>query len=290
MKEVVVGVDESQGAAEALRWAAREAGLHDWRLTAVMAWGFLDQHHTIVSQGFDLDYGEDQALEALDQIVVGALGADAAGTVGRRVECELAATALLDASAGAELLVVGARGLGGFRGLLLGSVSQHLLHHSTVPIAIVRKGARGAGAGGRTERIVVGVDSSPAARRALRWAVEEARVRHAALDVIHAWFPTYVGAYPYAAMSVDPSIYEQAADSTLADVVASVDTSGLEVPFRPRAVHGVPAAAILDAAEGADLVVMGSRGMGGFRAAVLGSVTNHVSRHAACPVVVVPPS
>lgn len=70
MAQVIVGVDESDGAAEALRWAAREAGLHGWTLTAVLAWGWLDQHHIVDDAPFDPGYGEKDALAALDTIVV----------------------------------------------------------------------------------------------------------------------------------------------------------------------------------------------------------------------------
>ena len=74
MNQVVVGVDESDGAADALRWAVREAELHGWTVTAVMAWGFLDQHHTIVGERFDPSYGGPDALDALGTIVVTAVG------------------------------------------------------------------------------------------------------------------------------------------------------------------------------------------------------------------------
>lgn len=287
MSEVIVGVDESEGAADALRWAVREAELHGWTVTAVMAWGFLDQHHAIVGEGFDPDYGKDDARAALDTIVVAALGADAAGAVERRVACDLPALALLDTSSGSELLVVGARGLGGFRGLLLGSVSQHCLHHVTTPIAIVRAGPDRAAE--RTERIVVAVDGSETSQRALRWALEEGRLRRAAVAVVHASNPLYLGGYPYSAGSIDPAIFEHASRRVLDSAIAAEDTSGLPVPVEQISRSGGAAAVILEAAEDAELVVMGSRGLGGFKGVLLGSVTTQVSRHARCPVVVVPP-
>ena len=124
MGQITVGVDSSATAAAALRWAVLEAKLHGWSITAVLAWGFLDQQHTIIGERFDPHYGEPAALEALDEIVAGATGDESASAIARQVVCDLAARALLGASSGSELLVVGARGLGGFRGLLLGSVSR----------------------------------------------------------------------------------------------------------------------------------------------------------------------
>jgi len=171
MGEIVVGVDESEGSAQALRWAVSEAELHGWTVTAAMAWGFVDQHHAIAGEHFDPGYREKDALAALDSLVTKAIG-DRAATVQQRVVCDLPAQALLDASADADLLVVGARGLGGFKGLLLGSVSQHCLHHTTVPIAIVRGAAPRSGG-----RVVVAVDGSATAQQALEWAVDEARLR-----------------------------------------------------------------------------------------------------------------
>lgn len=287
MSQVVVGVDESEGAAEALRWAAREADLHQWKLTAVMAWGLLDQHHVPPDPEFDPGYGEKDAADALDTIVVAALGADRAAGVARRPVCDLPASALVEASAGADLLVVGARGLGGFRGLLLGSVSQHCLHHATSPIAIVRRDPdRVADRVGRSERIVAAVDGSAVSRRALAWAAEEARLREATLEVVNGWQAPYVGGYPLAPLPVEPAPFEQASGKILADAVASLGAALLPARVERISAQGGAAAVVLDAAKGADLVVMGSRGLGGFKAALLGSVVSQVSHHAPCPVVV----
>lgn len=286
MSQLIVGVDESDGAAGALRWAVREAELHGWTVTAVMAWGFLDQHHAVVGEAFDPDYSEDDARAALDTIVAAAAIDAAAMPVERRTVCDLPARALVDASGGSELLVVGARGLGGFRGLLLGSVSQHCLHHATTPVAIVRAGPDRVPE--RTERIVVAVDGSETAQRALRWALDEGRLRRAAVAVVHASHPPYLGGYPYGAGSIDPAIFELASRRVLDGAIASEDASGLPVPVERISRSGAAAAVILEAAEGADLVVMGSRGLGGFKGVLLGSVTTQVTHHARCPLVVVP--
>lgn len=106
-------------------------------------------------------------------------------TIERTVVNDLPVAALLDASDGADLLVVGARGLGPVRRLLLGSVSQQCLHHATCPVAIVRDGVDQNDV--RVARIVVGVDGSENARHALQWALEAGRLHKASVNVVHAW-------------------------------------------------------------------------------------------------------
>jgi nucleotide-binding universal stress UspA family protein len=283
-KKIVVGVDESTGAADALRWAVAEANLHDAELTAVLAWGFLDQHQSVLTERFDPSYGAEEAEAAVRSFVAAAIGNDPSSTVHAVAVCDLPARALLAASKQADLLVVGARGLGGFAGLLLGSVSQHCLHHSAVPVAIIRNLPD---ASERTPRVVVGVDGSDHAQHALRWAVEEARRRGAQLDVVTAWQLPYNSGLP-ATAAIDPIVFERIAEHALRDALTDEDLTGLAGEVGRRVVLGHPADVLLDAAAGADLLVVGSRGHGAFKRAVIGSVATHVSHHADCPVVVVP--
>src|SRR5688500_12979878 len=169
MNEIVVGGDRSPASALALRWAFREAALRNLPLKAVLVWHFLDQSHPDGEDRFDPTYDEQAAQASLDELVDSTLGPDGAA-VERVVVCDLAPRALLQQSSGAALLVVGSRGFGGFKGLLLGSVSDQLLKHATVPVAVVRA-AWQPGTGDGPERIVVGVDGSTASHDALRWAV-----------------------------------------------------------------------------------------------------------------------
>ncbi|HVM09344.1 MAG TPA: universal stress protein [Acidimicrobiales bacterium] len=285
MRRIVVGVDESDGAAAALRWALREGDLHGATVVAVLAWGLLDQHRAGGDAEFDPDYGADDADEALRAIVAGAAGDDAAATIELQAVCDVPAKALLAAAEGADLLVSGARGLGGFRGLLLGSVSQHLLHHSKVPIAIVRPPRN---VGGESERIVVGVDGSDRSKAALAWAVAEASVRDAVLVAAHAWRVPVVGEYPFSALPIDPANYAATSEALLDEVLGSADVGALAGKVERASVQGSAAGALLELAESADLLVIGSRGLGGFKGMLLGSVANQVARHAPCTVVVLP--
>jgi len=135
---VIVGIDGSAPAAAALRWAMAEAARRHSSLTAVMAWGLLDQHHPGQENAFDPNYSQQDALAAVTAYVEDATGPHPDVTVEKRVVNDLAARGLTEAAEGAELLVVGARGLGGFDDLLLGSVSHRCLAHSRCPTVVVR--------------------------------------------------------------------------------------------------------------------------------------------------------
>jgi nucleotide-binding universal stress UspA family protein len=281
--KVIVGVDGSDPGAQALRWALALADASGWEVEAVLTWGFLDQHHADREDRFDDEYDEAHARAALDAYVVEAVG-DAADRVGRRTMCDLPARGLLEAAAGAELLVVGARGLGGFKGLLLGSVSQHCLHHATGPVAIVHGGTEGAEASAPGP-IVVGVDGSPHGDTALRWALARAAALGTEVHALHAWHPPYFGPDPFAFTPPAWDDCQQAAAKVVAQAVQRAGASPDDV--RVTAVDGPAAPVLIEASADASMVVMGARGLGGFSGLLLGSVSTQVARHAHCPVVVV---
>ena len=140
------------------------------------------------------------------------------------------------------------------------------------------------------ERIVVGVDGSEPAERALAFALEEAKVRGAELEVVHAWQPA-MGGYPYGTIEAfDPAELEAAAKMGLDAVMRGIDATGLAAPPIPTLACGSAASVLIDASKRAAMVVVGSRGRGGFAGLLLGSVSQQVVHHAACPVVVVPGS
>jgi nucleotide-binding universal stress UspA family protein len=143
-------------------------------------------------------------------------------------------------------------------------------------------------------RIVVGVDGSEHARRALRWAVDEARLRGSVVIAVHAYTIPPVLLAPEPPLGAPPAPpdprlierLEEAAERLLADEVEQVDTD--DVTVEGRVVTGLAADALLQAAEEGEMLVVGSRGHGGFKGLLLGSVSQQVAHHARCPLVIVP--
>lgn len=138
-------------------------------------------------------------------------------------------------------------------------------------------------------RIVVGIDGSDNSRAALRWAVDEARTRNATLEALLVWQePYYGGSLLAAPQPIDFGDMETSYRAELTKIVADADTSGLGMPVIETVARGSSSGALLAAAEDADLLVVGSRGDGGFLGLLLGSVSHQVAAHAPCPVVIVP--
>ena len=147
--------------------------------------------------------------------------------------------------------------------------------------------------------VVVGVDGSAGSTEALRWALAEARLRKSPLRAVHAWMFGYVGGtidgYPslggpldaYGSLGIDPGDLLRAAEDLLERALADAggDTEGIEI--ERQVVQGSAAEALLTAVDKDDLLVVGSRGHGGFAELLLGSVSQQCVHHAPCPVVVV---
>lgn len=141
-------------------------------------------------------------------------------------------------------------------------------------------------------KIVVGVDGSPASTRVLRWAIQEAALRGDSVLAVHAYLPldaTWAALPEVALASIPPDTLEvdarERAERILDEVLADLVT---EVEVTAKAVAGRPADVLIEQSEDADLLVVGSRGRGGFRGLMLGSVSHQVVTHAVVPTVVVP--
>ncbi|WCO66063.1 universal stress protein [Iamia majanohamensis] len=283
---IVVGIDGSEGSLAALAVARQEAALLGAPVEAVMAWDHLDQPGP---EPFDPHYSAEKAQAWLDAVLARAVTDEGPAVTGRAV-CGHPATVLLDAGAGADLLVVGARGHGGFLGLRLGSVSHKVLHHAPCPVLVCRERAAGEVPSTDGRPVVVGADGSAPSRRAMVWAAEEAVRRGVTLVAVHGWGLPSAASGPLA----DPSAFSlseafsEAALELVTEEAARVrkEVPAVEVEVRSDGTGAAPA--VLDAAEGAALVVVGSRGRGGFAGLVLGSISQQVAQHAPCPVVVVP--
>ncbi|ALV39227.1 universal stress protein [Streptomyces sp. CdTB01] len=134
--------------------------------------------------------------------------------------------------------------------------------------------------------IVVGIDGSPASAKALDWATEEARLRGAVLRILHAWSSPYHGSE--IARRACEAVHEplqRAAEETIDAALGH--TMALDVAIERRTVQGPPTQALIEAAQDADLLVVGARGHGGFATLLLGSVSHQCALHAPCPVVIV---
>jgi nucleotide-binding universal stress UspA family protein len=134
-------------------------------------------------------------------------------------------------------------------------------------------------------RIVVGVDGSVPSKAALGWAVRQAKLTGAVVEAVIAWH--YPGSYGYPVALVDDTDYRELAAKVLTDAIAEITGPAGPAGIRPKVVEGNAAAALLAASDGAELLVVGSRGHGGFAEALLGSVSQHCVHHAPCPVVII---
>ncbi|MFF4582553.1 universal stress protein [Streptomyces sp. NPDC001389] len=136
-------------------------------------------------------------------------------------------------------------------------------------------------------RVVVGLDGSPSSQAALRWAVRYAGLVNGRVVAVSAW--DVPGAASWSAPAVDTEFDEEEAERSLVEEVRTVLGPEGASRVHQRLVRGNPADVLVDAAEGADLLVVGSRGRGGFRRALLGSVSQQVALHAPCPVTIIRP-
>jgi nucleotide-binding universal stress UspA family protein len=288
VSRIVVGVDGSDAAAAALRWALRRASRTGGSVEAVtglstpVMTGYLE-----ATVGYDPTVLHDTAATAVQTALDDAIavtGVDVP-TSWQVVEGG-AARVLIDAARDAALLVVGSRGRGALRGALLGSVSQQVAHHTPCPLVIVPERALDR-ADDPIRTIVVGVDDSPGARAALHWAAAEAQALGAHLRAVTAWQdPAFVTA-PVGAVAAPPLDLSPRAGEVLGGVVAEVrGAGGPEV--EEVVLQGPAGPGLLAEAEQADLLVVGSRGSGGFVGLLLGSVSQQVAAHSPCPVAVIP--
>jgi nucleotide-binding universal stress UspA family protein len=274
---IVVGMDGSPGARRALDWAGAEAERTGGELMVVGAWTYGGFGGNVIS--------EEDARFIVEAAATSAVDRHPTVSVKHRFRKDPAAHALIDESRGADLLVVGSRGFGGFRGLLFGSVGQHCLTHAACSVAIIRSPDEPLPdeSGSDPHHIVVGVDGSDESNLALDWAAAEALRSGAQLDVMGSWiFPGTAG-YVFAA----PIGVSDAAKEVVLGALDHVAQLAPQVVTRGETSEDPPAVALVEASRSADLLVVGSRGLGAFRGLLLGSVSHHLATHAHCSVLVV---
>ncbi|MEA5454908.1 universal stress protein [Sinomonas sp. JGH33] len=303
---IVVGVDGSEHGRCALIWAAREAQRRHRPLHVVTAYSVpifaasgLDGGYSTIDDAVIQDGARAVLKEALDSVE----GFDDV-EITSSVESGDAAGVLLQFSEAAELLVFGTRGRGGFVGRLLGSVSSALPAHAkcttvTVPLRFAeRLGEKVEDRRLRDERaqepprepehiVAVGVDGSEQARVAVLVAAEEAMLLGVPLRVICA-VPQFSGSLAWAPAPVDRDQLFRDIQAQLKAGTAWLQSHFPDLEVQTSLVDGAPVDVLVDASRAVDLLVLGTRGHGGFAGMLLGSTTDGVLHHAKGPVMVVP--
>lgn len=280
---IVAGVDASDSAHAAARWAADEAVTRGRGLTLATA---VLPPATIGGLGVPpaLDFLDALHADAIDQLT--ALAEELPGDdIDVVVEIASPGSLLVEASLSAHMVVVGSRGTGGFTGLLLGSVGSQVAAAASCPVVVVRGTPR---TGARN--VVVGIDGSPNSEAALGAAFEFASFHGLGLTVVHAWdVPAYdLVQIPEGAIPLP--ITEVAEDEVrlAAEVLSGHRDDYPDVVVREHLVRGPAAGALVSQSSDAALLVVGTRGRGQFLSAVLGSVSNTVLHKVDIPVLVVP--
>ena len=288
-RTVVVGVDGSDSALQAVRWGAAEAVRREVPLRLVI--GF--DRPAELGEGYPRDgiaYRELLLEQSRGHLADAAVVAGQAQP-GIEVEQQLVVgspVTVLEAEARrARLVVIGDRGMSRVQGLLVGSVAVALAAHAPCPVVVVRWTDRDP-AGSASLPVVLGVDGSAASEAAIAFAFEAAAAREVPVIAVHTWSgmvfdPSAVS------MGIDWAAVEAAEHELLARQLAGwvqkyADTAVEQVVTRDRPAHG-----LLEQAARAQLVVVGTRGRGEFAGLVLGSVGNSVVHRSPCPVAVVRP-
>jgi nucleotide-binding universal stress UspA family protein len=286
---VVAGIDGSGESLAALDLAAGEASRRNHLLRIVHAYSW-PAYGTAVPMGGPITIiepviaAESLLTEGADRVRT----SYPAVTLTTEVVIGNAAGTLVTESQTASLLVVGARGHGGFAGLLAGSVATQVSTHAHCPVIVVRPGTDTSQLAATTRPVVVGVDGIGESQAAVEFAFEEAALRGVSLTAIHAWTePPRAGGDQFKPVGYDYDEAHCEAERTLAESVAGYSEKYPEVPVFRELVRSVnPAEQLLSASKEAGLLVVGSRGRGGFTGLLLGSASQALIHHARCAVAV----
>ncbi|MEO8108269.1 MAG: universal stress protein [Actinomycetes bacterium] len=288
---VVVGVDGSEQAFTAAAWALDVAARRHVPLDIVHSWSIPLPPVGLgpAPVGLSDDRIRDAAQSVLDDAVARLQATAPDVTIHGSLYPGTPAAALLDAAETATLVVVGSSGLDRVTEFILGSVTQQVVTHADCPVAVVPS-AEAEEPGLEAGRVVVGIDGSELSVDATRIAFAEASMRHAGLTLLHVWnAPEYDTA---GIVMPDTLLLEEAHTDELramAETVAGLGERYPDVQVEQRLRKGRPAKVLAEASHGAALVVVGSRGHGGFKSMLLGSTSRSLLHHATCPVLIVRP-
>ncbi|MEV0201226.1 universal stress protein [Nonomuraea sp. NPDC050691] len=285
---IIAGVDGSPHSLAAVDWASREAAARQSRLRIVHAFLWPRMSIPMGRSARDLpamgppDAGLRQAAEEILDTAAGrARQATPALDVSTDLPMCAPAAALIDASRDAALAVVGHRGLGGFTGLLVGSVGVQTAAHAACPVVVVRGSQDGDldEPVPATGQVVVGVDGSDLSSLAVEFAFTHAALHGLGVVAVHAYQWRIAGHY-MEGLREDPA-------QLLTEAVAGHREKHPDVPVQQKVVQGESAAVLVAESAGAALTVVGSRGRGGFAGLLLGSTSQGVLHHASGPVAIV---
>lgn len=197
-----------------------------------------------------------------------------------------AAQVLLEAAEDARLVVLGSRGLGGWSGLLVGSVAVQVTTHAQCPVVVIPHEPRPHAHQGPA--VVAGVDGSKSSAQAIDFAFDQADALRAQVVAIHAWTSPFLTYADGASMlQFDEEKVREESRLLVAESVAGAAADHPDVRWTTELVSGSAAQALVRRSESADLIVVGSRGRGGFTGLLLGSVSQSVLHHAHCPIAIV---
>jgi nucleotide-binding universal stress UspA family protein len=288
-KPVVAGTDGSEESLRAVDWAAREAVLRGLPLRIVSGVALPPRMND--SQAVPgVDSVSDTLRKVRDRALAIAAERAAAAAPDLLVDVDelpgAPAHALIEAGSGASMLVVGARGVGAFTAMILGSVSQYVSLHASCPVVVVREETTAA-----HRQVVVGIGDPARSAAALAFAFEEAALRKASLIAVHAWDSPYgqIGPAVWALATPGRPALEDEAARQLDSVLADWQGKYPDVQVSHDFVHAHPGRALVGLSARADLVVLGRHTTHGAVPSP-GAVRHAVLNHAHGPVVTVPSS
>jgi nucleotide-binding universal stress UspA family protein len=285
MHRIVVGADGSEHSLRAVEWAAEEATRRVASLRIVYAiapWLFdtpVDKRVAAVREWLRAS-GQEIIDRALDRARARAPGVPASAEMAPGGP----ARALIGAAQDADMVVIGGHGAGGLTGLLLGSVALQVVTHAPCTAVVVRSLEPEV-----NREIVVGVDGSPTCAAAIGFAFEEAALRMARLRAVLAWtHPASAGPGDMQPLVYDVEVVSGDEERLLVECLAGWRQKFPDVEVVHDVVQARPTRALAGTSAGADLLVVGARGRGGFAGLILGSVSHAMLHRAHCPVAVVP--
>ena len=284
---IVVGVDESDVALDAARWAADEASRRHCELRLVHAFTLpaIAGYPEFTTYSDDLQSGLRHDCEKMLRRVAADLQREHPDLgIVTKVIYERASVALPAESAGALLTVVGSGDENRVYGVLLGSVALAVASTNPAPVAVIHRGHHGRTSG----PVVVGVDGAGTSEGAIAFAFQAASFRGAELVAVHTWHDVVVpGTHRFQNPLVDPARIEQEEREVLSERLAGWADKYPDVPVRHVLTSGRAVPRLLQEAEQAQLLVVGSHGRGGFTGMLLGSTSHSLILHSQAPVVVV---